>query len=426
MRRFWRRLRGIPRSPSAVAFGRFTGVALSLFTAPLSARALGPEGRGVTASVLAVFVILPTLLQMGVPLVARRKIVTGVDASTIVRTARIYGVLTILPALVLSGAIYVLLFRGLSPFESAGFFALALAVPCAVNMHIDQSVLIAFRRYLAAGVVAASQTGVAFVVVVTMFALDRLTVATVLFATCGSYVGSCVLAWRFTRRVARGGRVDGLRAMAKEGSTLLGGQLSNVTARRGDQVLALPVLGAQAAGYYSIAVTVSSLLFPVMQAFGNAKFHNIAASENRSEVPGAVREVVALAISGAAGLMLAGPILIPIVFGSEFRSSVPVFLVAVVGSSLSGIANVFVQFLAARLRGSSASVAQVVGLVVSLVLFVPAASWFGAAGAALAMAVGAGVSAVMQIRSLKVPMGGIVPRPRDFVGALRSLFGAAS
>ena len=74
-------------SPMTMLGSRLSVAALGLISAPLIAQALGPSGRGETASALATMYLVPILLALGMPFEVRRRVLAdgGMGA---VRTAR--------------------------------------------------------------------------------------------------------------------------------------------------------------------------------------------------------------------------------------------------------------------------------------------------------------------------------------------------
>src|SRR5689334_5155238 len=70
-----RRLQKFIRSdvPFQITIANFASLVFSFLTVPVIARAVGAEGRGETAAVVAAFVFVPVLLGLGIPLEVRRR-----------------------------------------------------------------------------------------------------------------------------------------------------------------------------------------------------------------------------------------------------------------------------------------------------------------------------------------------------------------
>jgi len=138
-----RRPLALVNPPIVMAFGRFGAMFLAVVSAPIIARALGPQGRGVTAAALAVFVVMPVLLGMGVPLaIGRRVSVQEGLREDLVRTGRAYAALTLVPAALTAIPIEALLLPGLGTAERFAYYLSVALVPLTVSWSIDANVLV--------------------------------------------------------------------------------------------------------------------------------------------------------------------------------------------------------------------------------------------------------------------------------------------
>src|SRR5690606_37094759 len=97
---------------SLIAIGRYASIGMSLLTVPLVARALGPDGRGISATMVAVITLATVFLGLGVPLVLRRRVAEGERMRPVLSAGRSFAVLTLVPAALLAIAFNTLLFRG--------------------------------------------------------------------------------------------------------------------------------------------------------------------------------------------------------------------------------------------------------------------------------------------------------------------------
>ena len=100
-------------------------------------------------------------------------------------------------------------------------------------------------------------------VIVALWLTGRIEVSSVLFAFLLGNITTYALGRWWVR--GRGGRIRDAADIVKEGLHLAGGQIADVSSRRLDQVIALPLLGAHATGIYAVGATMASATAPVAQ-----------------------------------------------------------------------------------------------------------------------------------------------------------------
>lgn len=408
-------------TPVMMAFGRFGAMFLAMVSAPIIARSLGPQGRGVTAAALAVFVVMPVLLGLGVPLAVRRRVsVREGSRADLVRTGRAYAALTFIPAVLIAIPIEVLLLPGLNLAERCAYYLSMGLVPLTVSWSIDANVLVVAKEYRRVGILSILQAALSTSLIVIIRLLGHLDVSSVLYAFLAGNITAFIFGQVWVRD--RGGRVTDLIGLVKEGGALAGGLISDVSSKRLDQVVALPLMGASGAGLYSVAVTMGSLAAPVVESLGNSAFKDLTNGDHRGTVQ-TIRYAAALSVMSAAGLAVVSWCVVPLVFGQAFNDSRMVALITVASSMFSGVGYVTAMALAAQRHGERMTFAQVTGLVVGLGLMIPAGSMWGPAGAACAMGLGSSTSLLISLSSLRVSPFAALPRPRDFFTSVRLLFG---
>lgn len=417
-----RRPLALVNSPIVMAFGRFGAMFLAVVSTPIIARALGPQGRGVTAAALAVFVVMPVLLGMGVPLAIGRRVSVqeGINAD-LVRTGRAYAALTLVPAALTAIPIEALLLPGLSTAERFAYYLSVALVPLTVSWSIDANVLVVSKEYWRVGILSILQAALSTTIIVVIWLMGHLDVSSVLYAFLAGNITAFVFGQVWVRD--RGGRITNLKGIVKEGGALAGGLISDVSSKKLDQIIALSLMGAASAGLYSVAVTIGSLAAPAVQSLGNAAFKDLATGDHRNTVQ-IVRHAIAVSVMSATGLAVVSWLLIPIVFGEAFSDSRSVALITVAASVFSGVGYVTAIALAAQRHGEKMTVAQVTGLVIGIGLMVPSALAWGPAGAACAMGLGSLISLLISLWSLRISPLTALPRPSDFFTSVHRLFGA--
>lgn len=413
---------GLWDTPAFMGVGRFGAMAMGLAGTPFIARALGPEGRGLSAAILAVVVIAPMVVGFGVPLTARRRAASGA-APDVTRTGRRWAAVTVLPVAVVAWPLEQALFSGMADQDRWAFYVSLASVPLTVSWLVDANVLMAARQYRRVGLIAMIQAGVSTGAVLVLWAVGQLDVASVLYANVGGHVVTFLLGRLWVS--GRGGKATDLRAHVREGSTVAAGEIADISARKVDQMLALPIIGGFGAGIYSVAATAGLVALPMVQALGNAVFTDLTDGDRRTTVQ-AVRHALALSTMCAVVTAAAAWVGIPVVFGADFQDARVPALILVAGSVIVGGTFVSSMALVAHRRGSAMTVARVVGLAVSVALLYPLGQLGGASGLALAMVAGACVSAVLSLRLLRLTPWDVAPRPSDFPTSVRYLMGRVS
>ncbi|MBI9116198.1 lipopolysaccharide biosynthesis protein [Sanguibacter suaedae] len=409
-------------SPSLLLVSRLTATVLSLGTAPIVARAIGPSGRGETAAALALFVIVPVLLAVGLPLEVRRRAATS-DGQAVMRAARRIVLASTVPAALLAWAAYATVFAEFSPQARVVAAVGLLLTPLSAHWALDISLLVAHRRYGSVFLLQVAQPFVYLACVVTVWALGLATVGTVLGSHLVGSFATFALGMSLVR-VSFTGPKDSLRGLTRAGMKFFGGALAEAATNKLDQVVALPLIGAYQTGLYSVAATIAAAPLALGHALGAAYFTPIAQAEGKERAKlqaESLRSGLAAAIATIPLVAVASWIGIPIIFGEAFRDSIPVTLVSLVGSAAMLSAYVASMALAADAKGIRMTVAQVVALTIGMVgLLVLGPAW-GAIGAATASSIAYVCLLVLLVRSLGVSPWHIAPRPADFGHFVRRL-----
>ncbi|WP_424466752.1 oligosaccharide flippase family protein [Pseudoclavibacter helvolus] len=418
--RFFRKLKRVLDTPIAMSMGRALTAILSLVTAPIIAQAIGTEGRGLTGAALAAVQITGIAIGMGVPLAVRRRSVDADPATlaSLVKTARLFGWLTVLPALGIGVLCHLFFFGELSTTDSA-MFLVAMASSClTVLWTTDLNVFVAERRYFRMVCLVSIQSVAYFIGVMIFWLTGHLTVGTVLLCFAAGTVAAFVLGRSWMS--VRGGQIREFWSVVREGFTMWGSQLAEMASYRLDQLLVLPVIGASATGIYSVASTIGMLPFSLAVALGASVFQSFARTKDKALISGAIRQITVIVVVVALGLALVSIWLIPGLFGEDFRDSVVVSWITLFGCVFIAMNYIAVSALIAQRRGKAMTAMQVVGLAIGIGLMYPMGSAFGAQGAAWAAVIGYATTFALALVSLRIPPLDIVPRPRDLPLAVRA------
>lgn len=426
--KIWSHLRAAIKdgSPSLIAIGRLGASAVGLLSAPIVARALGPDGRGETAAAIALFYLVPILLGLGLPLEVRRLSAIS-DGRAVIRTARILCVIGFIPSIVIGLVLVRLLFGSLALTSQLVVAAGIFLAPLMLSWMCDQSVLIAERRYRPVMVIQVAQPVTFLVLVVIAWTFGIASTETILAANVLGTVVTFVLGLVFVRGGIRGERAE-LPAMLRGALKYAGSAAAEAASNRLDQVLVLPLVGAYQAGIYSVAVTIGAVPLALGHSLGASFFTSVATAKGEERIVlkgAATRSGLAMGIASGIILAIVSPVAIPIVFGEEFVPSIPVTLISLVGSIALVAAFVCSSVLAAEGKGIRMTIAQVVSLALAIVLLYVLSPSLGAIGAAIASSIGYICLLGVLLVSMETRARRVIPSPRDFKASVSHLINGA-
>jgi O-antigen/teichoic acid export membrane protein len=402
-------------APAHLVIGRLGIAASALLSAPIVARAVGPEGRGETAAALALFYMTPIFIALGVPLEVRRLAATH-EGHPALRSARVLSLCSLLISVPLGAAMWFTIFH---EFEYASRIVASVGVglcPLAINWMCDVSYLVATGRFRAVLVMQLTQPAIYVSLILAVWILGVANTATILAANVAGTLGTFFAGLLLTRTSIRGTYYPRVKIL-RRGLKFAGSSIAESSSSKLDQVLALPLLGAYQAGLYSVAVTIASLPAALGQALGGSFFAAIArASADQQSLlkSQAARSTVVLALIVCPVLGVAGYLSIPLVFGQEFDSAIPATLIAVVGSAAALIAYVCSMCLAAEGKGMQMTLAQIASLIVGIATLIVIGPPLGAVGAAIASLVSYMTLMLILLRALSVRAYELVPKVKDF------------
>lgn len=411
-------------SPSFVAIGQVAASGLALVTAPLVARAIGPEGRGETAAVLAAFYIWPIIVALGMPLEVRRASAVG-QGEVALRRARRLMVLLPVPSVLIAVTLNATLFSQLDMSgRVVACIGLVLA-PLMVSWMCDQSVLIGRKKYSFVALVQVCNPAIYLVMIVAGWVTGVISVSYVLAASIIGNGGSALLGAALTRVSIRGVSAASGPFM-KNSLKYAGSSIAEASANRLDQLLALPVLGTLQAGYYAVAATVGTLGLPLGHALAADSFNAIArltgdSVSRRAEEISHFRAAFSLSLVLCVFIVLFCPILIPILFGADFSGAIVPAIILCFGGAALVPAYVAALMLAAEGRGVEMTIAQCVRLILLIGLLIPLGWYMGVVAAALAAASVSWVLLAILTFRLTGSLKAWIVRPSDFPRGVRQL-----
>lgn len=423
VRRIWSLL--ISDSPSLIAIGTLLASALSIASAPIVARAIGPAGRGESAAAIAAFAILPIVLALGVPLEVRRSTASE-GGSEAIRSARDLWILATVPSALIALLLDQTIFVSLGSPERVAIFVGLVLTPFSMSWLSDIGVLVARRRYRAILLLRITSPLLYILLIIGAIASNTVSVTFVIAANVVGNLITCAVGWWLVRVSVRGARQPHL-PLIRRGLSYAGGAIADVASGRLPQLLVLPLIGATQSGFFSVAMTIASIPLSVGHAIASSYFTDVAAASatERSAIKGeAVRSIIWLAAIACVALALLSPIGIPILFGSEFEEAVAPSLISLVGAFGMTVGFVCAMMLAAEGKGVRMTIAQVCSLLSSILLLILLGPTLGAVGSTIAVSASFVVATAVLLFFLGLPARALIPRRSDLAKALRRLFSA--
>lgn len=409
---------------------RVYSMLMGLVTLVLTARALGPEGRGVVAAATAWAMLYFSVANLSLGQIALSRAAQRPGQEWVAGIVRsLFTVATAMTLLVwLVGAgTYVLSGGDFYSGLSGVVMLLALAtVPFLIWEQYSSSLLMALGKlsvYNRAQVVG--RTAGLVLVVVLLFgvgtgaasALFALLVAQFLVASAGAR--TLLAAARGSGREARAA----LRPLLSDGAKLHLNAVGTVLFTTGSTILVARYRGPAETGHFQLAVALTGVAAIIPQAASMVLYGEVA--RDGPDAAWSVNRRVLLWLTGLMGMLaIAGaalaPFAIPLLVGDEFRPAVPVFqllTIGLVGQSLSML--MAPQWIGRGLfwQVSALSLATGVATLAACLALVPRHGMYGAAWATVgvylfSILANGGMALWVEQRVRGRTHGGIDPPPR--------------
>lgn len=365
--------------------GNLAPLVAGLVTAPLTARALGPTGRGEVAIIVVVSTILMTVAALGLPWLARSDLAADpLSLSFWRRQARIVGLalipVAIVAAVVLSASL------GLEVPETAALCALLIMSVLAAARGIEANALITMGKPGRFGIANLAGACLSLIAIVVAFVQSSLSVAVVLWASVASMVLqvtlTVVLVSRATRLIReqlheRERQLRELpefrgRALMSRASRAWGAQLGEAAAIRGDVLSISTLAPTSQVGLYSVVALLPQAAYAVYTTIVQASYARGGATSEGDRFRNVLQTSLGAAVAIA---VVAGPIAwwaLPIVFGPEFTASRE-YLPAAIGMTIAlGATAPVIQ----RMSGGRASVVPLGLILLAVAIAVAVSSLF--------------------------------------------------
>lgn len=367
-------------------------LALNIATGMITARALGPAGRGEQAAMIMWPVLLAGAMTLGVPTALLYNVKRDPDQS-----ASLFGAAIVLSLILGSAAAVVgvlLIPLWLARYEPAVIrFAqwTALSTPLPLIWMVISAGLQAredFRAFNRSRFLTPLCTVVCLIVLAHTGHFTPFTSAfVILWSGFPIFVGLVVHAWRLYRPRWRGLRPAAQR-LVHYGTRSYGIDLVSTLASQVDQVLVVGLLAPAAVGLYVVALSLARVLNVIQTALCVVLFPKAtgrAPDEVLTLTGRAVRVSMALTLVGAIAAVLLAPFGLRLLYGPQFLAALPVFRILVPEVLLSGVAAVLTQAWMALGRPGTVTLVQVSSFALALLMMLILIPRHGLIGAGLAL-----------------------------------------
>ncbi len=377
----------------------------SLLTGPLLARALGPEGRGEMAAVLAPLMVASFVVAAGLPegaayLVAKGKLSPRAGMTTSAPLLFVTG---------LVGSCLMWLFAdeivGGSPQVEPMFKVIVFTLPIFVVALSQRGVVLGAEWYGVIAVERAISSLGRLVLLVVLVLAGGITFATAAWTqVVATGAGVAYLVHVLLRRSTRSPDDLPFRQGAREvigwGVRAWGSVYSKLISWRLDQAIMAGFVASEDLGYYAIAVSLAEIPGMIIGALAPYVFSQAANRSDLGLVARASRMILAFSVVTNGLLILATPLVVEVMFGSDFHPAVPLARILLVGNIFLTLDGVLGAGLFAAGRPGLRSVSQVVGAVITIVGLLVLIPAMGTTGAALVSLVAYAITSVITLALL--------------------------
>jgi antigen flippase len=427
------------RGPISRNLGGAIGVQLCvLVSGTLSARLLGPEGRGYIAILTAWPSAIGQLGAVGMSLAATYFLSAGrISGNGVIALLRRPAVIQITVLTLINAAIILgYTFISGAPILLAACLSL-VQLPAVLCADYGIAFLLGARRHGTMGVTRMLSPGVLAAGMVVLYLLHKrsITITAALIAGAAVFAGAVTLAVgiRAVRPIqSRRSLVVDL-GVAKARKELLAfgrkgyvGYLSPVDSFRIDQLVVGFLISPRALGIYVVGAAFTNFARMVAVNIGLSSTPEVAAHATALERHRAVQRTLILACGVLTlvtiGLGLFVIVAIPVLFGNAYRSSILVAEILFVSGWLLCMKRIAVDAMRGAGEARIGTRAEIVNLTLFLIACGPLGLLLGGPGVALALVFASAGGSLVLLRKLRElgvigrsgpSAGGLSPRPQD-------------
>jgi O-antigen/teichoic acid export membrane protein len=408
-----------------------TILALQAGTGILTARMLGPAGRGELAAMILWPLFFASVTTLGVPSSLIYHLRHRPDKSEwLVTNGFVMVTLMGAVAAVVAALVLPWWLRQYSPsvIHAAQWFLVTVPL-CSVTLA-GRAVLEAEHDFSASNAIQILTPLATLVVLLALLAGHSMNS----YTAAAAYIAAALPAfWLMISRVRRKGfratrpRFAGMKQLLQYGIRSYGIDVLGTLALQVDQVLVVSLLSAGAMGSYVVVLSISRMLnvfqtSVVMVLFPKAAGHNaakvIAMTGESARVSG-----LATVVCGAV-VCIAGPTLLRVVYGAEYVAAAGALRILVLEAILSGITFVLAQAFMALNRPGVVTVLQGIGLSLSIPMMLWLIPRYGIYGAAVSLLASTSVRLIFVCAGFRLFLKTSRPRLLPVWRDIHSLLGA--
>jgi O-antigen/teichoic acid export membrane protein len=425
-----------PGRPLAGSFATTALIqAIQAVTAVILARVLGPEGRGELAAVILWPTLIMTLGNLGLAPS------TTYHAARTSKLGRLVGstlVIVALDSLLLVAIGAVVIPLALSGHDAGvtdtGLIYLFAFIPFSLLALAMMSIVNGLHRFRWFQGLRVLMIGATLAGVLLLELTDGLTIRAAAIAYAAAYLAAAVVATVVVVRAAHGRLSASRETISEVLSFGLKSQLSTTMwalNERLDQLVISVVLSSTSLGLYVVAVTLTSLTTLVGFSFALVALPLLAKMGADPERKPTARAIVGATIVAGAivsiPILIAEPLIVDVLFGSDFDGSVGVGRVLLLAAMTFGLNRVLEAILQAEGKPLDSSIGEAIGLGVTIAGLAVLLPLLGIMGAGVTSLLAYLTSAVFlarrAARALEVPVTYLLVPDRD---ALRRAVGFAT
>ena len=418
----------VSRDSTARFIAEAFGVAMGVVSGVITARWLGPSGKGFFAALIFIAGLLVQLANMGLGEAAIVWIGSrpSDNNSNVVSSTLTVGLLLGSLSAAVLWAVGSLVLDPTTEAERWAVVLAAIAIPIAVLANATSHLLNAFQRIFATSAIfMATTAGTTIGVALLVIAIPLSVRGAVLGTALGSLLGLLLAGIQLRRQGFRlSPRWDWLylNAALRYGLVIQAGSLLVAMAARLDLLFVFQIAGQEEAGIYSVALTIGALALIPAISLSHAIFprlSRLAPTDATDLLIRTGRYTAALTIVSSSLLALLAPWAIRILFGEEFQGAIWPTIGLLAGANVWALQWLLTRGAAARGAPGVLARSFLVSLVVmgtGDILLIPT---YGLVGAAIAAALGhaAGLTdyfVSMRGRPENPGLTSLVPRLSDF------------
>jgi O-antigen/teichoic acid export membrane protein len=369
-------------------------LATNLATGVITARSLGPQGRGEQAAMILWPQFLAYIMTLGLPsaLLFNLKRYPEKESELFSAALLLSTALGIMATL--TGVVFIPVW--LAQYSAEVIYIaqwFMSAAPLALVSMTFTAVLEAQGNFTTSNQVQYLSPLITLAILAVLALADKLTPF-----TCGlAYLlaGVPIFFWMLVRLWKRfhprwRGLGESYKRLISYGLRSYGIDLLNTLSAQVAQALVIGLLAPAAMGMYVVAVNLSRMLNLFQSAIVTVLFPKAAArpvEEVVTLIGRAVRVSMALSLLTSIAVMIVGPLVLRLLYGPEFIGAVPVFRILVIEKLIGGTVWVLAQAFMALGRPGTVTILQGIGLGLSVPMMLVLIPIYGMEGAGLALLV---------------------------------------